>query len=825
MVSPLLVCLLLPAASLATCKGRSVPDVPRTDAPASTRAPAIVAHNVTTSTSTAPPAAHDEPTSTSNSSYTALNDPPRLFYKQPASVWTEALPVGNGRIAAMVWGGTASEKLSLNEETLWSGGPYDPVNAQAHNAIPQVRQLILAGKYAEAQTQINSQVLATPRSEMAFQPVGTLTLDMSGVSGTASDYVRQLDLDAAVATTSFTIGGAKCQRDVFASPEDQVIAVHTTCDKAFDLAVGLQSQQSGAAISIDDATLTLTGRNGGGPSVPGKLTFTARARVSSVGGNVSKDASHIRVSGAKEVTVLLAMATSYRSYNDVSGNPNSATLADLERASGREIIQLREATSTSHRALFRRVTLDLGRSAAADTPTDERIKANSAATDAALMKLYFDYGRYLLISSSRQGTQPANLQGAWNDNMSPPWGSKYTININTEMNYWPAEVTGLSECIAPLINMVTELAVTGARTAKAMYGAGGWVAHHNTDAWRASAPIDIAGSGMWPTGGAWLSTHLWDRYDYSRDLTYLAQVYPIMKGAAQFFLDTLQSDGTSGKLVTNPSLSPEHDHPGGGAVCAGPAMDQQILRDLFDQVAQAAALLNTDTSFASQVMAARTKLAPDQVGAQGQLQEWQQDWDATAPDRHHRHVSHLYGLFPSDQINLDDTPALAKAARVSLVNRGDESTGWATAWRANLWARLREGDHAHKILAYLLGPDRTYPNMFDAHPPFQIDGNFGGTRAIAEMLMQSRGDEILLLPALPSAWPSGSITGLRARGRCTVDLHWQAGTLTQAVIRPEIDGKRTIRLGTQHVEIALTAGTAVTLSGASLSSGGGGGRS
>jgi alpha-L-fucosidase 2 len=433
-----------------------------------------------------------------------------------------------------------------------------------------------------------------------------------------------------------------------------------------------------------------------------------------------------------------------------------------------------------------------------------------------LAALYFDYGRYLLICSSRPGSQPANLQGLWNDSTKPPWGSKYTININTEMNYWPAEPTALAECTAPLVQMVRELAITGGRTAREMYGARGWVAHHNTDGWRASAPIDAAQWGLWPTGGAWLCMHLWDRYDYGRNVEYLRSIYPLMRGSALFFLDTLQVDAASGRLVTNPSVSPENIHPGGSSLCAGPAMDGQILRDLFDRTARAAAILGTDAAFAQQVLAARARLAPDKIGAQGQLQEWQQDWDATAPDPHHRHVSHLYALFPSGQIDLDRTPALATAARRSLELRGDESTGWATAWRANLWARLRDGDHAHRILAFLLGPERTYPNMFDAHPPFQIDGNFGGTRAIAEMLMQSWEDEILLLPALPRAWPTGSVSGLRARGAIRVDLAWRGGEMTGATLTADVPGEVTVRLGKLRERVRLVPGRAVRFKGSEL---------
>ncbi|MCP8890927.1 glycoside hydrolase family 95 protein [Sphingomonas faeni] len=741
----------------------------------------------------------------------------RLWYRQPAAVWTEALPVGNGRLGAMVFGGVASERLQLNEDTLWTGGPYDPVNPAAHAALPKVRRLIDGGAFAEAQTLANAAVMGVPKTQMAYQPLGDLLLDLPAASGaTIGDYSRELDLDTAIAITNFTAAGTRFRREVFAAPGDQVIAVHISADRPFDLLVGLQSPHPGAVVVASPAMLTLTGRNAARAGVPGRLRFAARARVSTTGGSVASDGDRLRIVGARSVTVLVAMATSYRRFDDVGGDPEAATRATIDAASRRGIDGIRTETIAAHRALFGRVRLDLGRTPAAEEPTDERIRANDAAADPALAALYFDYGRYLLIASSRPGSQPANLQGIWNDQIKPPWESKYTVNINTEMNYWPAEVTALAECTEPLVRMVRELAITGERTARTMYGARGWVCHHNTDLWRATAPIDGAEWGLWPTGGAWLCTHLWDRYDYGRDLAYLRSVYPLMRGAALFFLDTLQTDPATGALVTNPSLSPENIHPAGASICAGPAMDMQILRDLFDQVGQAAALLAIDAPFAAEVAVARARLAPDHIGAQGQLQEWQRDWDAAAPEPHHRHVSHLYGLFPSDQIDLDRTPALAQAARRSLELRGDESTGWATAWRANLWARLRDGDHAHRILAFLLGPERTYPNLFDAHPPFQIDGNFGGTRAIAEMLMQSSGDEIRLLPALPSAWPTGSVTGLCARGRCAVDVEWRGGELVEAEVRGELPGRRVIRLGRRRVEVVLTPGKAVRLRGSDL---------
>jgi alpha-L-fucosidase 2 len=740
----------------------------------------------------------------------------RLWYRQPAKVWTEALPVGNGRLGAMVFGGTAKERLQLNEDTLWTGGPYHPVNPAALTALPEVRRLIDAGRFAEAQTLANAKVMGTPKTQMAYQPLGDLVLELPEGAEDAGAYVRELDLDAAVATTRFTLGGTHYRREVFASPEDQVVAVHLTADRPFDLLVGMRSPLPGTAVAANGATLTVTGHNGARAGIEGRLRFAGRARVSAVGGSVAADGERLRVRGARSVTIFIAMATSYRRFDDAGGDPEGETLAVLDRVARRSIERVRTDAVAAHRALFRRVTLDLGRTAAADRPTDERVRADRAAEDPALATLYFDYGRYLLIASSRSGSQPANLQGIWNDAVKPPWESKYTVNINTEMNYWPAEVTALPECVAPLVQMVRELAVTGERTARRMYGARGWVCHHNTDLWRATAPIDGAQWGLWPTGGAWLCTHLWEHYDYGRDLAFLRSVYPLMRGAALFFLDTLHKDPATGALVTNPSLSPENAHPLGASICAGPAMDMQILRDLFDQVDKAAALLGGDSAFAAEVAAARARLVPDRVGRGGQLQEWQQDWDADAPEPNHRHVSHLYGLFPSDQIDPDRTPALAKAARRSLELRGDESTGWATAWRANLWARLRDGEHAHRILAFLLGPERTYPNLFDAHPPFQIDGNFGGTRAIAEMLMQSRGDEVLLLPALPRAWPSGSVSGLRARGRCTVGLRWAQGELAEVTLRSDIAGPRRIRLGGRTVDVSLVPGRPVRLRGPRL---------
>jgi len=744
----------------------------------------------------------------------------RRWYRQPASEWVEALPVGNGRIGAMIFGDPISERLQLNEDTLWTGGPYDPVNPAARAALPEVRRLVAAGRYAEAEALADARLMGTPRTQMAYQSLGHLLLDLpASETGKITGYRRELDLDSAVSTVRFRLDGIGHRREIFASAPDDVLIVRLAADAPFDLDVALASEQPEARAVAAGDMVTLSGRNAARAGVAGALRFAARALVDAEGGTVATLGDRLRVTGARAITVMIAMATSYRRFDDVAGDPETATLDVLHRARARGFTRLRADAVAAHRALFRRVSLDLGTTPAAAAPTDERVRADRLADDPALAALYFDYGRYLLIASSRPGSQPANLQGIWNGSDDPQWQSKYTVNINTEMNYWPAEITALGECTEPLLRMVRELAITGETTAREMYGARGWMCHHNSDLWRATAPIDGAKWGMWPTGGAWLCTHLWERYDYGRDRDFLRAAYPLMRGAALFFLDTLQSDPATGELATNPSISPENQHGHGAAICAGPAMDSQILRDLFDQVATAAAILDVDADFAAEVRRARARLAPDRIGAQGQLQEWREDWDAIAPEPDHRHVSHLYALFPSGQIDPERTPGLAAAARRSLELRGDESTGWATAWRAALWARLGEGDHAHRILAFLLGPGRTYPNMFDAHPPFQIDGNFGGTRAIAEMLMHSRSDEIRLLPALPASWPDGSVTGLRARGRCRVDIRWRGGRIEEAVLTAETDDRRRVTCGGRTVDVAFAGGRPVRLRGESLTAG------
>lgn len=744
----------------------------------------------------------------------AKPNPRELWYTAPATKWTEALPVGNGRLGAMVFGGTATERLQLNEDTIWAGSAGNPVNPRARAALPRVRELIFAGRYAEAEKLASADVMARPIKQPPYQTAGSLMIDMPGMDGPVTGYRRRLDLGTAVAETRWTAGGVAYRRRVLASPVDQVIAVRIEADRPGAIAARLgftcPLKTWGVAAEGSD-TLILSGSGDPHDGKPGAIRFEARLTVLPEGGRVATSGDALILSGANAVTLLIAIATNFRRFDDLSADPTALTRDQIARAAAKPFAAIERAAVAEHRRLFDRVRLDLGD--APDLPTDRRIEGMRTGDDPALAALYFDYARYLLIGSSRPGTQPANLQGIWNDLPTPPWESKYTVNINTEMNYWPAEPAGLPELTEPLTRMVEEMAVTGARTAREMYGARGWVCHHNTDLWRDTAPIDGPQWGLWPTGGAWLSLHLWDRWDYGRDRAYLARIWPVIHGAALFFVDTLQRDPRTGALVTNPSISPENQHPFGAALCAGPAMDNQILRDLFDRVGEAARLLGREDETTAAMAAARARLAPDRIGKAGQLQEWAADWDMEVPEPKHRHTSHLYALYPSHQIAPDTTPALAAAAKRTLELRGDEATGWATAWRINLWARLRDGDHAHRILRFLLGPERTYPNLFDAHPPFQIDGNFGGAAGMLEMLVQDRGDTLFLLPALPGAWPQGSVTGVRLKGRGTLDLAWRGGRLASARLRSEITGERRVVLGEKAKVVRLVPGRTVRLTG------------